>query len=79
MLLSVAVYENQRRFFTRNPAELKGQFLKTVLSKSARGFGFTIVGGDDSDEEFLQIKNVVPGGPAFVDGALQTGMGFLFY
>ena len=67
------MYENQKRFFTRSPSELKGEFSKTLLEKSARGFGFTIVGGDDSDEEFLQIKNVVPGGPAYVDGQLQTG------
>ena len=42
--------------------------------KSPRGFGFTIVGGDDTvAEEFLQIKNVVHQGPAYVDGKLQTG------
>jgi hypothetical protein len=36
--------------------------------------GFTIVGGDDTEEEFLQIKSVVPNGPAWLDGKLQTGM-----
>lgn len=41
--------------------------------KSSRGFGFTIVGGDGENKEFLQIKNVVPGGPADVDGKLRTG------
>ena len=66
-------YEQHKRYFTRNPEELKGTFFKTTLMKSPRGFGFTIVGGDDTDEEFLQIKNVVPQGPAFVDGKLQTG------
>ena len=36
------------------------------------GFGFTIVGGDDP-KEFLQIKSVVPNGPAYSDGILKTG------
>ena len=60
-------------FFTKNPAELKGEIIKTTLIKSVRGFGFTIVGGDHSDQEFLQIKNVVPNGPAYIDGQLKTG------
>ncbi|CAE1236539.1 AIP3 [Acanthosepion pharaonis] len=60
-------------FFTKNPAELKGEIIKTTLVKSVRGFGFTIVGGDHSDQEFLQIKNVVPNGPAYIDGQLKTG------
>lgn len=59
--------------FTRNPAELKGEFLRTTLMKSSRGLGFTIVGGDDNEEEFLQIKSVVPNGPAWQDGKLRTG------
>ena len=62
-------------FFTRNPAELRGRLLQTTLHKSARGLGFTIVGGDDGDEEFLQIKSVVPNGPAWLDGQLHTGNG----
>ncbi|XP_015190615.1 PREDICTED: membrane-associated guanylate kinase, WW and PDZ domain-containing protein 1-like isoform X2 [Polistes dominula] len=59
--------------FTRNPDKLKGQRIRTTLIKSARGLGFTIVGGDDTVEEFLQIKSVVPNGPAWLDGKLQTG------
>ena len=31
------------------------------------------MGGDDSEEEFLQIKSVVPNGPAWLDGKLRTG------
>ncbi|CAG5101118.1 Similar to MAGI2: Membrane-associated guanylate kinase [Cotesia congregata] len=59
--------------FTRNPKKLKGQRIQTTLIKSSRGLGFTIVGGDDTVEEFLQIKSVVPNGPAWLDGKLQTG------
>lgn len=59
--------------FTRNPAELQGEFIRTSLIKSSRGLGFTIVGGDDNEEEFLQIKSVVPNGPAWQDGKLRTG------
>lgn len=62
--------------FTKNPDELKGETLHTSLVKSIRGFGFTIIGGDHSDEEFLQIKKVVENGPAYLDGVLQTG-GFI--
>ena len=60
--------------FTRNPSELDGDFIRTTLIKSSRGLGFTIVGGDDNEEEFLQIKSVVPNGPAWQDGNLRTGM-----
>ncbi|XP_062397307.1 membrane-associated guanylate kinase, WW and PDZ domain-containing protein 1-like isoform X6 [Sardina pilchardus] len=59
-------------FFTRNPAELKGKFISTKLKKSHRGFGFTVVGGDEPDE-FLQIKSLVLDGPAAVDGKMETG------
>ncbi|XP_034028590.1 membrane-associated guanylate kinase, WW and PDZ domain-containing protein 1-like [Thalassophryne amazonica] len=59
-------------FFTRNPAELKGTFINTKLKKSRRGFGFTVVGGDEPDE-FLQIKSLVLDGPAAVDGKMETG------
>ncbi|KAK9758938.1 PDZ domain [Popillia japonica] len=59
--------------FTKDPSELCGQRFRTSLVKSSRGLGFTIVGGDDGIEEFLQIKSVVPKGPAWLDGKLQTG------
>lgn len=62
-----------RASFTKDPAELCGQRFKTSLVKSSRGLGFTIVGGDDGVDEFLQIKSVVPKGPAWLDGQLQTG------
>lgn len=60
--------------FTKNPADLCGERIQTTLMKSPRGLGFTIVGGDDdSIEEFLQIKSIVPNGPAWMDGNLRTG------
>ena len=61
------------QFFTRDPGQLKGDRLRCQLVKSARGLGFTIVGGDDNVDEFLQIKSVVPNGPAWMDGQLKTG------
>ncbi|KAL8558192.1 hypothetical protein ACOMHN_036281 [Nucella lapillus] len=65
--------EMKKPFFTKTPGELQGEFVKTTLVKSVRGFGFTIIGGDHADKEFLQIKNVVPNGPAFLNGKLKTG------
>uniref|UniRef100_A0A8C2H9H0 Membrane-associated guanylate kinase, WW and PDZ domain-containing protein 1 n=1 Tax=Cyprinus carpio TaxID=7962 RepID=A0A8C2H9H0_CYPCA len=64
--------EPGKPFFTRNPAELKGTFINTKLKKSRRGFGFTVVGGDEPDE-FLQIKSLVLDGPAALDGKMETG------
>lgn len=64
-------------FFTKNPADLLGERIQTVLIKSQRGLGFTIVGGECNDEEeideFLQIKSIIPNSPAEVDGKLNTG------
>ncbi|XP_028575312.2 membrane-associated guanylate kinase, WW and PDZ domain-containing protein 1 isoform X21 [Podarcis muralis] len=62
----------RKPFFTRNPSELKGKFIHTKLRKSSRGFGFTVVGGDEPDE-FLQIKSLVLDGPAALDGKMETG------
>uniref|UniRef100_A0A182YIV2 Uncharacterized protein n=1 Tax=Anopheles stephensi TaxID=30069 RepID=A0A182YIV2_ANOST len=59
--------------FTKNPGSLRGERLMTTLVKSIRGLGFTIVGGDDNVEEFLQIKSIVPNGPAWMDGQLKMG------
>uniref|UniRef100_A0A672S7Y8 Membrane-associated guanylate kinase, WW and PDZ domain-containing protein 1 n=1 Tax=Sinocyclocheilus grahami TaxID=75366 RepID=A0A672S7Y8_SINGR len=58
--------------FTRDATQLKGTFLTTVLQKSNMGFGFTIIGGDEPDE-FLQVKSVIPDGPAAQDGKMNTG------
>ncbi|XP_078678514.1 membrane-associated guanylate kinase, WW and PDZ domain-containing protein 1-like isoform X2 [Branchiostoma floridae x Branchiostoma belcheri] len=61
-----------KAYFTSNPDELTGEMIETLLVKSERGFGFTIVGGDEPGE-FLQVKSVVPGSPAAEDGKLETG------
>lgn len=67
------MFSGSKPFFTRNPAELKGTFMSTKLLKSRRGFGFTVVGGDEPDE-FLQIKSLVLDGPAAADGKMETGL-----
>ena len=51
-----------------------GERIQSTLVKSYKGLGFTIVGGDDSKDEFLQIKSIVANGPAWFEGKLQTGM-----
>lgn len=75
-MLIVYFLAGVKPFFTRNPAELKGTFINTKLKKSRRGFGFTVVGGDEPDE-FLQIKSLVLDGPAALDGKMETGEPFL--
>lgn len=60
------------RGFTRDPSQLQGSILQTALRKSPQGFGFTIIGGDRSDE-FLQVKNVLPDGPASHDNKIAPG------
>nr|XP_057932565.1 membrane-associated guanylate kinase, WW and PDZ domain-containing protein 2-like isoform X1 [Doryrhamphus excisus] len=62
----------EKPLFTRDPTQLKGTFLSTGLQKSNMGFGFTIIGGDEPDE-FLQVKSVIPEGPAAQDGKMDTG------
>jgi len=72
LLAGFGGYRNS--YFTRRPEELRGQFVETHLTKTPRGLGFTIVGGDDSEnggsEEFLQIKSISPNSPAAADGKL---------
>ncbi|XP_074482544.1 membrane-associated guanylate kinase, WW and PDZ domain-containing protein 2a isoform X2 [Sebastes fasciatus] len=62
----------EKPLFTRDPTQLKGSFLSTALQKSNMGFGFTIIGGDEPDE-FLQVKSVIPDGPAAADAKMVTG------
>ncbi|XP_075455719.1 membrane-associated guanylate kinase, WW and PDZ domain-containing protein 2 isoform X12 [Ascaphus truei] len=61
----------EKPLFTRDASQLKGTFLSTTLKKSNMGFGFTIIGGDEPDE-FLQVKSVIPDGPAAQDDKMET-------
>ncbi|XP_072922704.1 membrane-associated guanylate kinase, WW and PDZ domain-containing protein 2a isoform X13 [Hemitrygon akajei] len=63
----------EKPLFTRDVSQLKGTFLTTSLKKSNMGFGFTIIGGDEPDE-FLQVKSVIPEGPAAMDGKMEMGL-----
>ncbi|XP_049590065.1 membrane-associated guanylate kinase, WW and PDZ domain-containing protein 3 isoform X1 [Syngnathus scovelli] len=58
--------------FTADPNQLKGDLYRTALKKSSQGFGFTIIGGDRTDE-FLQVKNVFSDGPAAQDNKMASG------
>ncbi|XP_071375210.1 membrane-associated guanylate kinase, WW and PDZ domain-containing protein 3 [Centroberyx affinis] len=58
--------------FTADPSQLKGELYHTALRKSSQGFGFTIIGGDRTDE-FLQVKNVLSDGPAAHDNKMASG------
>lgn len=60
-------------FFTQDPNELKGEFIQTSLLKTNNGFGFTIIGANETSEDFLQIKFIVPDGAAARDGKLRQG------
>jgi hypothetical protein len=62
-------------YFTRDPSKLRGELITTRLIKGPRGFGFTLIGNDAGSalNEFLQIKSVIPNGPAAKNGILHTG------
>ncbi|XP_071885343.1 membrane-associated guanylate kinase, WW and PDZ domain-containing protein 2 isoform X16 [Anas platyrhynchos] len=72
MIPFMALIMLKKPLFTRDASQLKGTFLSTTLKKSNMGFGFTIIGGDEPDE-FLQVKSVIPDGPAAQDGKMETG------
>uniref|UniRef100_H2MM99 Membrane-associated guanylate kinase, WW and PDZ domain-containing protein 3 n=1 Tax=Oryzias latipes TaxID=8090 RepID=H2MM99_ORYLA len=74
VLAAVIIYSilEITRGFTRDPSQLHGTFVHTTLKKSLHGFGFTIIGGDRPDE-FLQVKNVLPDGPAAHDKKIASG------
>ncbi|KAM7537239.1 hypothetical protein Aperf_G00000063448 [Anoplocephala perfoliata] len=60
--------------FTDEVAQIKGPLVTVVLVKGPKGFGFTIVGGSSPGQPgFLQVKNVIPGGPAAEQGTLGVG------
>lgn len=51
---------------------LQGDTFRVSMRKGAKGFGFTIVGGEQPGE-VLQVNNIVRGGAADTDGRLRTG------
>jgi len=53
-------------------ADLQGEVVVVMLTKTTQGFGFTIIGGDRPGE-LLQIKNIVEGSVAHHDGRLTLG------
>lgn len=53
-------------------ADLQGEVIHVMLSKTPQGFGFTIIGGDRPGE-LLQIKNIVRGSVADRDGRIKIG------
>lgn len=55
------------------PGNLSGELISCSLQKSQTGFGFTIIGGNDKGEHFLQIKDILADGPAARDGKLRRG------
>lgn len=53
-------------------AQLQGDPISVKLTKTAQGFGFTIIGGDRPGE-LLQVKSIVRGSVAEHDGSLLVG------
>ena len=62
----------RQRGLNIDAASLQGDTIRVSLRKGAKGFGFTIVGGESAGE-VLQVNNIVRGGTADVDGRLRTG------
>ncbi|EYC18533.1 hypothetical protein Y032_0027g1572 [Ancylostoma ceylanicum] len=62
-------------YFTRDPSQLRGEMVTTTIIKGTKGLGFTLIGNDASSkgDEFIQVKSVLPGGPAAEDGVLRAG------
>lgn len=65
-------HEPRSNSYSIDGQQLQGKFIRAELLKGSRGFGFTIVGGDQVGE-LLQVKSIVPDGAAAKDGRLQTG------
>ncbi|CAH8559134.1 unnamed protein product [Heterobilharzia americana] len=60
--------------FCSDLKQLRGPLITTTLVKSPRGFGFTIIGGSDCNRSaYLQVKHLVPGGPASLNSQLAVG------
>uniref|UniRef100_A0A1I7XR35 Membrane-associated guanylate kinase, WW and PDZ domain-containing protein 1-like n=1 Tax=Heterorhabditis bacteriophora TaxID=37862 RepID=A0A1I7XR35_HETBA len=61
--------------FTKDPSQLRGEMITTTIIKGPKGLGFTLIGNDASSkgDEFIQVKSVLPGGPAAENGVLRPG------
>nr|CDS17897.1 membrane associated guanylate kinase ww and pdz [Echinococcus granulosus] len=60
--------------FTDDATQVRSPLVTSVLVKGSKGFGFTIIGGSSPGQpRFLQVKNVIPGGPAAQEGTLSVG------
>ena len=63
----------ERKLEAEISPHLSGELINCSLRKSGNGFGFTIIGGYEKGEQFLQIKDILPDGPAAKDGKLKRG------
>ena len=61
-----------QKSLTIDARTLQGETFRVSMRKGAKGFGFTIVGGEQPGE-VLQVNNIVRGGAADIDGRLRTG------
>lgn len=59
--------------FSHNASRLPGELIAVDLVKGIRGFGFSLVGSDQPDDSYLQVKSILRSGPADVDGRLSRG------
>ncbi len=64
---------NNQKLNENISSHLSGELITCTLKKSSNGFGFTIIGGYEKGEQFLQVKDILPDGPAAKDGKLQRG------
>ena len=63
--------------FTEDPDMLKGERLFTQITKADNGFGFTVLGSENENEDFLHVKQVVKDGAAWNGGVMRPGNFFL--
>uniref|UniRef100_A0A1I7ZL90 Membrane-associated guanylate kinase, WW and PDZ domain-containing protein 1-like n=1 Tax=Steinernema glaseri TaxID=37863 RepID=A0A1I7ZL90_9BILA len=61
--------------FTADPNMLRGEMITVHIMKGPNGFGFTLIGNDHTsrEPEFIQIKSIIPNGPAALTNQLQPG------
>lgn len=54
-------------------SDLNSERLEILILKDERGLGIILSGGKNTEQEFLQIKSIIPGGAADQNGRLKTG------